>query len=674
MEQTQSIEKLIKDIEADKVTLPEFQRDFVWEITKTYDLFDSIVKDIFVGAIIYGIPSFEIAVRDIDTREKVKKGKKRASLKSKNVTLDEIQDLQKLNKSDFRLVLDGQQRITSLYRSIKGIDSVWFIARNESELENSNFDKATLEELLYDFDGSEDSQRISIKLADVWEMDSENLDDDEIKEKFFEKTEYYKNFSLDEDFDKKTEFKKFRYLKKKITELFKQEKLLSFYLLDMSLEKFVTFFERSNTRGVQLNFIDILAAKLYTGNFNLKQKIQEFHSNHPNYDLVPEIIVRAIAYLKSSPKTVDRNYILTKLKAEDFIDWWHKLCDYYKISLDFLHENNLILSQDWMPYENMLIPMMVFLNEFNGSFHKMTQEQKDFLIFWYLNSVFSLRYSGSSNERITEDSTILANVARGKKINSISFFSRLTKIQIANKEDIYSFNKKGNAVYKGILNLINFHSKGLIDWNNDSKLSLNSELEDHHIFPKAYLDKNLNESEKDFIDCVGNRTLVPKKLNIKISAKAPSIYLTEIKSQNQNFENTLTNHLISKDILSGEMDNEFLFFLEERSEEIFRLIQENVIEPFQVIKDRFFEEVKVDESSNISVFGSYRNNKAEATFNPVTKKVFYKGKLFDSPSAAAISVKKEFGASDEASENGWTFWKFINDNGEEKKITEFRQD
>ena len=223
------------------------------------------------------------------------------------------------------------------------------------------------------------------------------------------------------------------------------------------------------------------------------------------------------------------------------------------------------------------------------------------------------------------------------------------------------------------MNLINFHSKGLIDWNNDSRLSLNSELEDHHIFPKAYLEKHLNDSEKDFIDCVGNRTLVPKKLNIKISAKRPSEYLSEIKVQNEHFENTLSNHLIPKDMLSGELDNEFLFFLEMRSEDIFKIIQENVIEPFQSIKDRFYEEVKVDESSNISVFGTYRNNKAEATFNPVTKETIYKGKLFDSPSAAAISVKQEFGASDEASENGWTFWKFINDNGEEKKITEFRQ-
>lgn len=190
--------------------------------------------------------------------------------------------------------------------------------------------------------------------------------------------------------------------KEKLTELFKQEKLLSFYLLDMSLEKFVTFFERSNTRGVQLNFIDILAAKLYTGNFNLKNKIEEFPKHYPNYTLIPEIIVRSIAYIKSSPKEINRNYILTELKAEDFISWWDKLCLYYKVSLDFLYENKFIISQDWMPYENMLIPLMIFLKELEGGFHKMNQSQKEFLSFWYFNSVFSLRYSGSSNEKIVK--------------------------------------------------------------------------------------------------------------------------------------------------------------------------------------------------------------------------------------------------------------------------------
>lgn len=76
MEQTQSIKELILAIDKKKIYLPEFQRDFVWEISKTFDLFDSIIKDIFIGAIIYGVPSFDIAVREIDNRKKIQKGKK----------------------------------------------------------------------------------------------------------------------------------------------------------------------------------------------------------------------------------------------------------------------------------------------------------------------------------------------------------------------------------------------------------------------------------------------------------------------------------------------------------------------------------------------------------------------------------------------------------------------
>src|SRR5271167_1850038 len=38
----------------------EFQRNFVWDIEKTFDLFDSFVRDIFVGSLIYGIPSKRI--------------------------------------------------------------------------------------------------------------------------------------------------------------------------------------------------------------------------------------------------------------------------------------------------------------------------------------------------------------------------------------------------------------------------------------------------------------------------------------------------------------------------------------------------------------------------------------------------------------------------------------
>ena len=121
-QKTESIAELCKEIDAGGLVLPEFQRDFVWEEGKTLELFDSLVKDIFIGSIIYGIPSFEITVRDLDNMPRKGKGS-RAKLKIKSFGKKEIED--KVQVSGFRLVLDGQQRITSIYRALTdGNDNV----------------------------------------------------------------------------------------------------------------------------------------------------------------------------------------------------------------------------------------------------------------------------------------------------------------------------------------------------------------------------------------------------------------------------------------------------------------------------------------------------------------------------------------------------------------------
>jgi hypothetical protein len=199
-------------------------------------------------------------------------------------------------------------------------------------------------------------------------------------------------------------------------------------------------------------------------------------------------------------------------------------------------------------------------------------------------------------------------------------------------------------------------------------------LEDHHIFPKNYLQNNLaSEAEKDLIDCVANRTLIPKIQNIKISDQTPSEYLSEIKVVNPEIEKSLENHLITKELLNGEYDKEFNFFLEFRANSIFELVKNHLIEPKDKIKEEFYEEIKFEETANIEVFCSYKSKKATATFNPSTTKIFYKGKLFDSPSAAAQAVKIDNGAPENVTENGWTFWKYLDETGMEKKINELRK-
>src|SRR5215469_18407137 len=130
-QKTESILQLVEDIVKDRVALPEFQRDFVWDIEKTFDLFDSFVRDIFIGSLIYGIPSFEITVRELDRRPRSGKGS-RARLRLDSFTREQIENRVKVQ--GFRLLLDGQQRATSIYRAMTGVDQVFYTALTDDEL------------------------------------------------------------------------------------------------------------------------------------------------------------------------------------------------------------------------------------------------------------------------------------------------------------------------------------------------------------------------------------------------------------------------------------------------------------------------------------------------------------------------------------------------------------
>lgn len=170
-QKTESIAQLVEDIVKDRVALPEFQRDFVWDIEKTFDLFDSFARDIFVGSLIYGIPSFEITVRELDRRPRSGKGS-RARLKLNSYTLEQIENRVKVN--GFRLLLDGQQRATSIYRAMMGVDSVFFIALKDDELASEIRAKQPgqrlIEEVLSEFRGEAVEGRVSIRLDDVYRV------------------------------------------------------------------------------------------------------------------------------------------------------------------------------------------------------------------------------------------------------------------------------------------------------------------------------------------------------------------------------------------------------------------------------------------------------------------------------------------------------------------------
>ena len=107
------------------------------------------------------------------------------------------------------------------------------------------------------------------------------------------------------------------------------------------------------------------------------------------------------------PIRIDKKSILENLDADDFHRHWDRGCEFYRLSLDYLINQHLVLNREWIPSENMIVPLIIFLGHVKG-FDRIDEAQRRFLEFWFWSCVLSNRYSTSSNEvvrRGTENSS-----------------------------------------------------------------------------------------------------------------------------------------------------------------------------------------------------------------------------------------------------------------------------
>ena len=85
---------LIEDIKKGRIALPDIQRPFVWSSAKTRDLFDSMYRGYPIGTLMLWETGADVGTRKIGTGEP--------------------------EKAPQLLIVDGQQRLTSLYAVLTG--------------------------------------------------------------------------------------------------------------------------------------------------------------------------------------------------------------------------------------------------------------------------------------------------------------------------------------------------------------------------------------------------------------------------------------------------------------------------------------------------------------------------------------------------------------------------
>ena len=302
---SQSIEDIIKLIEDGKLLLPEFQRDFKWPIDKSETLFDSIFQDLFIGSLILSKPKFDLACKGFDLR-------KRGTKKHKPVP--QLFHEKQFETSDIYVLLDGQQRITSLFRALKGHDTIYVILKTPSDLIQANFFNPTTKKVLcgkyemiagFDSNKPEDG-KFYLTISDMYEATSQHFRDNKIEDDFINPRYEEGNYSQQEK-EILTEFSLvlFRYFS---TDVIKKSNLLSVQLLEMDLEKFCLYFERSNSQGLNLSFTDIVTAKVYT-EYKLGESINENIKKYPEYfsekhHRIPKYLVTS--YLGITPESLSR--------------------------------------------------------------------------------------------------------------------------------------------------------------------------------------------------------------------------------------------------------------------------------------------------------------------------------------------------------------------------------
>lgn len=523
---TKQFSSLMEDITAGRLKIPQFQREFVWDIKKSANLLDSIVKGYPVGSFIFW-----------KTKERLRSVKNIGRL-----------SLPEPPKGDYvNFVLDGQQRITSLFAALKGEK----IIRSDGKEEDFS-------EIYIDLEAGEDDKIVTADMNGRPEEEVIRLKDlvygglcslTKYPEKYHKKLEEYKQ-----------RVESYNYSVIQVNEV----------PIDIATQ----IFTRINVGGKPLSLFEIMVAKTYDydKNFDLAEKFDALIADlgRVNYETISDATVLQTISLVLV-KECKRKVILN-LEKERIIEVWDDVVDSIKSAVEYFRNYYRIPVSQLLPYSALLAPFSYFFY-----FHKdkpVGDKQKllqDF--FWRI--ALAGRYSSAVESKLAQDIKRV-DLILDEKLPS--YWPIDTSAEFIKDNGWFS---AGRSYVKAILCIYayqqpkSFVDESLVNIDNDWLKQANSKNY-HHFFPRAYL-KKLNKDEEK-INNILNITIVDDFLNKReIRDKAPSKYMEKFKKCNPNLNQTMKTHLINNLDEFGIWTDNYEKFFEKRAEAVSKEIEKRII-------------------------------------------------------------------------------------------------
>ena len=538
-----ALKELLAEIHNRSAVLPDFQRDFVWDPSATKELIVSIANNYPAGSILRVRDAKRVfAVREFEGAP-VRAG-----------------------ATHTFLVLDGQQRLTSLYQAFYGVGEHRYYLDLGKLKDGADFEdaichvRATTKWAKAREDFALQAKELLLPLSVLkggaggflqWILQVTNSMVAEERSKMLDALTM-----LNDNWIKTIDDYHFP-----VVTLSDQTEA----------DALCTIFETLNSTGVKLSVFELLTARFWPQNIKLRtlwEKALAEHAVLADFEVDPYYILQGISLASRKAPSCKRSDVLN-MAPSDITEWWDKVVLGLATGLEILRDDCKVMLPKWVPYQTMLPPLAAVLARAGSPNTPEAGAQREKLKRWFWCAVFGQVYEGAPNSKAAKDVVeILPWLTGGdlpESVASLHFDPRALR----------DVTPRQRAIYRGAICLIlgngarDFHTQAVIT----GKLMAEEEIDDHHVFPAAYLERS-GVAPGRMQDCVLNRTLIDRTTNQMISDRAPSDYLAEIKrTKGFPFVHVLTSHGLPAAADSPLLRDDYKAFLAWRQEHLWQEIR-----------------------------------------------------------------------------------------------------
>lgn len=531
-------QELISGIDSSKIQVPPFQRSFVWRPADIRYLLDSIYRGYPIGSFIFWKTTRKLP----HTR----------SIGNINFEQREVAP-----GAEISYVLDGQQRITSLFAAVKGADI-------DGERFRFLFDIRSKKFLV--------SKVGSSNIDDLIEADKKNLQisiESVITNTLAAYRQLCRQYGENDDYANtlNTLFERFTNYRFSVINVIDQNTNNEEEQSE-GVKQVVRMFSRINDTGRKLTVVAKMVAKCWGEDFDLRESLDNFYNENNKLSSIREETILQVASVILNYKKCRSRDILDRTNIRKLEEEWDNINKSFLFAVEFIKTKLHIKNFNYLPFDSILVPLSYLFYKQS----ELNNEQTKIVEKWFWLACLSNRYDSTVESKIEEDCSYFDKILN----NEVPVFSYFIDWETLKSRIISQRYNLRNAFVKTILALYSYSEpKNLVDGRDvslDDVFSGYYKHNLHHIFPQAYL-RRAEANKKELFDSVANIMFIPAITNISISDEDPASYLKEIQKNNSDLKEILVKHFIPNIDDSGLLENNFINFLSYRADQIVRMFR-----------------------------------------------------------------------------------------------------